>query len=225
MKLGSLDNNVAMVVFAIGISYSRAYNKNYRPSHERFSKKYSIPLIVIEHEIASSKKHPSWQKLMVFSHPKLAGFDKVLIVDADIFITRHANNLLSVTSKALWAAVHNNAYHLPSYEKTDPELYINCPPENRPSFVLNCGMFVIDRSYKSTIESIFKDYPEQNCYEQGPLSYCLINDERGMILEPEFNTIVQAYIKSRGSTLRSIIDMYLQRLADIISAVLCRHMG
>ncbi len=214
-------NDQAIVVFTIGKKYYEEFNKTFRSSIERFAKKIGRELIIVEDYIFPSTKHPSWQKLVMFSHPKIAKYDKVLMVDADIFITNHAKDIFSVVGDRPWAAAKNNAYDIPRLKISDVTLYKNCPPDNRPEFVVNCGMFMVSKSYQADMERIFQEYDEQICYEQGPFSYFLLNDKKGIVLSSEFNTIAHSYIEKYGKSLFSILSMYEQ--ASFIHYTASKH--
>jgi hypothetical protein len=204
------DQRTAIVTFATGEAYLRQFTTTFRPSVERYARSVGKPFVVITKLIRETPKHPSWQKLLIFQESSVREFDRILIVDGDIFITKHARNIFEEIGDAPWAAVQNNPYNLPTLAKTDMNLYENCPQENRPSFVVNGGMFLITREYRSALENIFETQPEQTCYEQGPLSYYLLNEGKGRILSPEFNTIVHSYIEKYGHSLSSILAMYDQ---------------
>lgn len=198
-----------MLVMAIGEKFLSYYNKKFRESHERFAQKIGRKLVVISEFIESFPgKYPAWQRLLMFRHPEIAKYDKVLVVDADIYITKHARNPLEVCGDKPWGVVKNNPYNLPSLEKTDLELYNFCPKENRPSFQLNLGMYVISKVYQPIWERLFYESPEQPCYENGPLSYFLLNEGKGMILPAEFNTMVTPYREAFGYGLSAILKMY-----------------
>ncbi len=202
------EGNQAIVVFAIGDKYFKEFSRTFRPSFERYARKISIPLIISEKQLQETTKHPSWQKLLVFKHPTVSQCEKIMIIDGDMYITKHAQNIFSVCANVSWAACRNNAYNLSDLAKSDLDLYRFCSSTNRPNFVVNCGMFIISHFYKDSIEKIFKEQKEQTCYEQGPLSYFLINQPGGKILPPEFNTIVSSYVDNYGCSLSSILKMY-----------------
>jgi hypothetical protein len=206
---GGSGTKEVILVMAIGEKYLNFYNNNFRESHERFAKKINRELVVLSEFIESFPgKYPAWQRLLMFRHPKIAPYDKVLMIDADIYITRHARNPFEVCGDKPWGVVHNNPYNLASLAKSDLELYAFCPKENRPNYQLNLGMYVISKQYQPVWERLFYESPEQPCYENGPLSYFLINEGKGMILPPEFNTLTSPYREAFGNGLSTVIKMY-----------------
>ena len=205
------NRDTAIVCIATGEKYLSHYEKYFKESQERFAFEQCLPLIVISDNIEKSTKHPSWQKLLMFKSPILKNFNRVILLDGDIYIKDHSENPINLTPSNHWGLVKNNTFELPSYAKTDPTLYNNCPQINRPTFVLNCGFFIVNRETHSKImEYVFNDYTEQICYEQGPLSYYLITEFEGTILPWKFNSIVPAYMEKFGYSMSSVISLYDQ---------------
>jgi hypothetical protein len=64
----------------------RDYHRHYcREAWEAYCTRHGIDLFVFEETIDASRP-PAWQKLLVFSDPRLAGYDAVCFLDADIAI-------------------------------------------------------------------------------------------------------------------------------------------
>jgi hypothetical protein len=204
----SRNKNTAIVTFVVGKKYLESFNETFGPSIRQYAKKIGREFVSVSDFIVPTSKHPSWQKLMIFKSELLSGYDRVLIVDGDIYITRHAKDIFEVIGERPWGIVKNNPYDLASFAKSDLTLYKYCPLENRPDFVVNGGMFMISREYQHGLEKIFHTQEEQVCYEQGPLSYFLLNDARGVVLPPLFNTVVSSYIEAYGCGLSVVLRMY-----------------
>lgn len=199
---------LAIVTMAIGDKYLRFYDKTFRKSQERYAKGLGIDFKVVTDMVVPSPKHPSWQKLLLFTLPDFSDRQSLLFMDADIYVTRHARDIFKAVGNRPWGIAKNNAYDLASLSITDQQLYLRCPASNRPSFVVNCGMFVVTPSYRDRFKSIFQSNEEQPCYEQGPLSYFFLNENKGLVLDSEFNTIVISYLEAHGRGLSSVLQMY-----------------
>lgn len=200
----------AIVTFASDKEYLENFNKTFRPSVERYAQKIEKDLIIVTAYIRPSPRRAFWQRLVMFSHPEVSKYDKVLMIDADIYITKHAKNVFDAVGMYPWGIAKNNAYDLPKYATGDLKYYDDCPTENRPTFAGNGGMYVISRSYKDELEKIYDEYhlKESRGYEVGPLCYFLFNEGKGIILPPEFNTLVLAYMEKYGHSLSSVMRMY-----------------
>lgn len=197
-------NNIkkeAIVTICIGEQYKKFYNKYFRPSHERFAKKIGVDLIVIDDHIDKSMfgkgRHPAWQKLLIFNSPLTQQYERLCWIDADIFITKHSENPFKKVGNGQWGAAKNNPYQFDDLAKSDLLLYEQCPKINRPNYLLNTGFFIVDKKeHQPVLESIYKNNSEQPCYENGPLSYTLLNTPNGKELESSFNCLQTNYFRA-----------------------------
>ena len=202
------NSKSALVTIVIGKKYLDFYNRNFRKSHESFAKKIGVPLIVISDYIDKSEfglnRHPAWQKLKIFDSKQTENYDRLCWIDADIYVTRNSKNPFEHLSSKCCAAVRNNIYDIEDYRKSDLNLYEECPRDNRPDYLLNTGFFIVSRQdHSSMLEHIYNSYSEQPCYENGPLSYHLINS-RAVELDKEFNHLVPMYKQVHGTSLKSL---------------------
>jgi hypothetical protein len=203
----------AVVTLAIGEKYLAEFNRRFRPYFERYADRIGAELVVIDGFIEKSDKRAPWQKLLLFDHPDVRKYDRAMFMDGDIYITRHASNPFDVCGDKPWAICDDNPYDLPWLWEADKELYRYCPPENRPSRMLNSGVYIVDKSIKPLLEHVYRDYPEQHCCDNGPLSYHLLNDTdadgqlRGVVLSSEYNRVVATYRNAFGKGLSVILRM------------------
>lgn len=202
--------NRAIILFAVGKEYLNNFNRTFRPSVEQYAQKINTTTVIVDQIIKPSSSQIYWQRFLMFSHPEVAKYKKVLMIDSDIYITKHAKDIFDAIRESPWGATKNNAYDLPKLAGTDLLCFESCPVENRPKFLLNGGVYVISQSYKKDLERLYEQYSikEHRGYDMGPLSYFLLNEKRGIILPPEFNTIVLSYIEKYGCALSSILKMY-----------------
>lgn len=89
---------IAVCVFAIGGEYKQFYERYFKPSHERYCKKYGYDLLVLDKYIdTQTERHLSdyltYQKILVANYPSVQDYDYVLILDADIYILQTAGPL------------------------------------------------------------------------------------------------------------------------------------
>jgi hypothetical protein len=195
---------------AIGKKYLDNFNKEFRQSFETFAKKFNLEFVVVDEFIEPSDKRAPWQKLLIFSHPRIAPYEKVMFMDADIYITAHARNPFQVLGSKPWGIIDNNPYNLEFLSRTEPQLYQHCPKENRPDRMMNSGVYIVSKENKSMMEMIYKTQPEQQCCDNGPLSYYLLTDGKGMLLPAEFNTVVFCFRSAYGWGLSKILKMYTE---------------
>jgi hypothetical protein len=191
----------ALVTICIGEQYKKFYDKYFRPSQERFAKKIGVDLFVIDDYIDKSMfgkdRHPAWQKLLIFKSPLTQKYERLCWIDADIFITKHSKNPFNIVGDGQWGAAINNPYQFDDLAKTDLVLYEQCPKPNRPDYLLNTGVFIVGKKeHGPLLESIYKNNSEQICYENGPLSYTLLNTPNGKELESSFNCAESNYFRA-----------------------------
>ena len=200
-----------LVCVAIGHKFRQSYERDFKESHERFAYDLRRPLVVIGDFIQKVDKRPTWQKLVMFKTPILAKVDRVMLLDADIYVKDTGESPLDFVPEGQWGLAPNNAFDLPTLAVTDLTLYAQCPPENRPSFVMNCGFFIVSqKAHRKVMEYVFESYGEQICDEQGPFNYHLINEYKGVVLPFRFNNIVGSYMEKYGYSMTTVMNMYAQ---------------
>lgn len=205
------EKSDAIVTTVMGEKFSKFYDKFFKESQIKFSDKIKTDFVVIDKVIEESKKHshPSWQKLLMFRNKNIYDYKRVLFIDADVYVTKHAKNPFEgIGDEIIWSMAKNNPYNLSDYAKTDLELYAYCPKNNRPDYMLNAGVFIIKKTHSQIMENIFYEYEEQPCYDNGPFSYHLLNTPNGTILPTEFNVLILCYFKAFGQGLSSVIKVY-----------------
>lgn len=205
----------AVVTIVLGTTYGCLYNRYFKASHERFARSIGADLIIIRDYIVPTTKHPSWQKMVMFRHEAVQKYDRVLFVDADIYIQRDAKNPFDMVPRGQWGMVKNNEYDIPAIAESDLTLYSHCPTQpSHPSFVLNGGFFVAEKAvHQKVFEYIFDHYPEEDCYEQGPLSYHFLTGFSGTtflgtILPGNYNGVLAAYRQKYGRGLSVIVRFF-----------------
>ena len=213
ITLGSKDDrksSIAIVTVAIGDKYLKKYDAMFRQSFLRYGKAVGADLFVVDDYIIPSDKRGWWQKLVPFEDSRIAEYEKVVVIDYDIYITKHAKNVFSAVGEKPWGICKSNPYDLAKNAIEDQYYFASCPEENRPPFAANGGMIVMSRSYKDALKKVYEQYSdiEARDMEAGPLFYFLYNDGKGMILDEEFNTPVALYVTKYGCSLSSVLRMY-----------------
>ena len=197
----------AIVVLVVGEKYIQEYNLTFRASHERFSKKINIPLVVIQRYIDASAeglRHPAWQKLLIFEAIETKDYDILCWIDADIYITPHAKNPFDYSKDDHWVMVKNDLRGMEYYLEGDLKKLQFCPEVNRPGYLYNTGFFIVSRKQHSVIlKQVYENYNLQyfnfsNSFEQAPLSYHLFNKQPGKELGFQFNAQVLSHLTRKG---------------------------
>jgi len=92
---GKRDYKCLFVVFVIGERYINNFNILYRKSLEAYCKKYNYDLIVRETFISKNseemdKKKFFWERLLIPNEYRNEGYDFVVSIDSDIYISSNA---------------------------------------------------------------------------------------------------------------------------------------
>ncbi len=201
-----------VVTTVTGEKFTKFYERLFKDSQVNYVKRLGLNFVFIRDIIEKSQRHNhiSWQKMLMFRHPEIAPYKRVLFIDADIYVTRHARDPFQVLGDKIWAEADNNPYKVPYLTENDPKLYDFCPKENRPEIMLNGGVLLVTRDMIPVMEKVFYEYDEQPCYDNGPMAYHLLNTPGGMVLPSEFNTLVVPYRMAYGRGLSVILKMYAE---------------
>ena len=208
-----MNDRKAIVTFATGRKYLLDFDRTFRPSLERYARSTGHDLVIIPELIRPTDKPRFWfwQKFLVWEHPVVKQYGRITLMDADIFVTRHAKDVFAAVGDLGWGMVVANPYNDPVNAVTDLRYYDDCPAANRPPVAGNVGVTVISRKYEPDLLTLYDQYAgkEARGYETGPLCYLLFNDEKnGVYLDAEFNVPVTLYIRKHGHSLSSILRMY-----------------
>lgn len=204
------NKSIAIVTVAIGDKYLKKYNNMFRKTFERYAKAVGADLILVDDFIIPSNRRGWWQKLVPFEDPRIGHYNKIAVIDYDIYITKHAKNVFTVVGNKPWGICKSNPYDLPENAVSDLYYFNDCPKENRPPFAANGGMFVMSKLYRSALKEVYDTYSEIEArdMEAGPLFYFLYNDAKGLILDHEFNTPVALYVQKYGCSLSAVLRLY-----------------
>lgn len=122
--------------------------KQVYPSWERFAAKYDLEIIVIRRPIIP--EHAYWDRWLCFEQPELDGFDEILWLDNDVYITDNARNPfdfwkgegvagVSESAQAGWSRQFVRDYY--------PGFMIELGPDEQDFEVYNLGVALFNRRH------------------------------------------------------------------------------
>lgn len=176
----------AIVTIVTGDAYTHVWRTKALPSWERYAQRHGYEIIVFDQPLDDSPKaqerSPSWQKLLVLGHPRVAPFERVLWLDADVIVNDAVapcpveqtppQYIGAVRDQAL--ASHpplahvltriNNSFHGTAAELTR-YLFENNGLSVAGDYLLNGGVLVLSPQHRELLEHVY------HTYQQGPLSY------------------------------------------------------
>lgn len=204
----------AIVTLAVGEAFASLWQSKARPSWERYAARHGYELIVLEEPLDTSplgQRPMSWQKLLALSHPRVAGFERVLWIDGDVIINDAsapcavsqtppdrvgAVQDLALLSHPSLAEPFERANHWNGTNATlAQEIYRRNGLAAPAPFILNCGVLVLSRSHRELLEQVYRAAPQgpYSYYEQVGLSHALLS--RGLYhpISPRFNALWLEY--------------------------------
>ena len=88
----------AIVTLAIGSVYLDRFEQLCRKNWTGYAERHGFDLFVIQEPLDESERarsrSPAWQKCLVLGAPDLAGYERVVWVDSDIFLNPAAPSIL-----------------------------------------------------------------------------------------------------------------------------------
>lgn len=189
-KVELMFMSAALVTFAIGERYQRLFSRYCLHSWKAYCERYGYDLVVIESPIQPIPGRSfAWQKLLLFDHPEVRKYDRIVFADSDIIISKNAPPILenlpvgkvgyvrapeNIGSEHLWY----DHFRLPHY----------------PSIV-QTGVLCLEQCHQAILHRAL-DYPESEMYEMPALSCEIMKSGLGYRLDDRFNAVVGTLLAS-----------------------------
>lgn len=205
-------SKLAITTLTIGETYSQIWNEYFREDWETYAQRHGYDLVVFDTPLCEDphNRPPHWQKLLICTHPSLAGYDRVAWVDSDIGIQPEKAPCLfeNVPPEKVGIALHGELQD-PLYKEIAMERWISTfsklhgkdfssfwddyfkradlPLPGEPRY--NTGVLALSpRHHGKLLESVFEKYTKGAFdHEQTFLNYELI--QAGLVheIDPRFN--------------------------------------
>lgn len=206
----------AIVTVCIGEQSRKMLNGTFVHSWELYAKKHNMDIVRINEPIdAEDKRHPAWQKLLFWEHPSMAGYDRAVYVDHDVFMNPSAPSPIDHTEPGTVGAVTwAGSYHrdkvildtvfIPIWRCNNAKWVKDLKPESFADLQeaagyghndewLNSGVMVWDREHKDLMRHIYETglSNERSSSEQSAITHHLCVENKDMIthLDRRFNAI------------------------------------
>lgn len=188
--------NNAMCVVNIGLDNIAKLSI---PFFRRYCNKYNIDLIIITEKkiTVNNDLNPVYEKLQAFDI--LEEYDRIAIVDLDIFITHNAPNIFNAVPIGFVGGVYEDVAYINinrfdkmrlDDRKTNMEAYIG----NKWTYgYINCGVLVVDRHNRDLVryDNIYEDSKNSGKFmEQNILNARLVMENiKKISIDPKYNYI------------------------------------
>ena len=207
----------ALVTMAIGDDYKSMWEAYYKPSILPYAERHGYELIVVDDYIdagpSGRARTPHWQKLLILERPDIARFERVVWIDADIFINfRHAPCIVEACGPAAGIGLvgHNATYATPELwdnrwhrahmkgsgifargrGPTPAERYAEAGLSGDVDDMVNTGVMVLDPArHAGFLRQVYDECTENqySAMEQMALSHRIFKAGLYHPLDPRFN--------------------------------------
>jgi len=171
---------VCFGIICIGTKYLQEFNEFFRPSVESYCNKYGYSLKVFDTFLDSTNKHPcliSFQKALIPTQDCMKEYDLVVILDADIYINKHAPPIHTLELNGKIGMV-NELSQIPH----DKREFLKIEPPNiyygRNGFVisddiyLNSGLIICNpKTHGPILKTIYDKYSGGASLSASPFHY------------------------------------------------------
>lgn len=227
-----MSSKVLIVTIALGEKYIAQYNNTFRESQEAYARKngYDFKVVTDFLETELSGRHTgtiSFQKILVGNEPWSQQYDKIVYLDADVFVNIDAPPIHSIDTGDKIGMV--NEYYQPSYEErlaiqkrkgweANPTEYYKLASEEfvlDTDKVLNTGVFIIQpRIHKDFLYGIYAkhvanaiDHPRKFHFEQSAIGYEIQKHNMYHLLDNKWNAIWVINLLAEGKP-KSMYEFY-----------------
>lgn len=135
------------------------------PSWKSYSARHNLPIVIIEKSITGGK-HPYWDRWLTVSRgePEVRGYDQLLLLDNDVFITKQAPDIFAHAGSGEIAAAAESVQQkwkpnfIPRYYRSfHVEMDPRCP---QPDTVVNFGVTVVSKEMGPVINDLYQKWQE-----------------------------------------------------------------
>ena len=124
----------AIVTLAVGADYAERFERHCRANWSAYARRHGFDLVVITEPLDTSERaqsrSPAWQKCLVLGAPQLAGYERVVWVDADVCINPAAPSILEGVPPERVGAIDEHRFPSPEARQVILDAIIAAAPEH-----------------------------------------------------------------------------------------------
>lgn len=217
-----MSERTAIVTLAIGDAFAKRWKKLCEPNWKTYADRHGYDVVCLTEPLDTSERagsrSPSWQKLLVGTHPFTRDYDRLVWMDADVLINPLApamtegvpidrvgavdeystptRELYLQTIQKLYA--HWEATHQEYVNNPTPQDYYaawELPPTH--DAVVQAGVMVFSPDHHNLLfERVYRTYEERGRafnFEMRPLSWELLEADCVTWIDPRFNYVFGIY--------------------------------
>jgi len=211
----------AIVTLAIGSAYSDRFEQLCRRNWTGYAERHGFDLFVIQEPLDQSerarRRSPAWQKCLILSVPDLAGYERVIWVDSDIFLNPAAPSIVEGVPLESFGVTDEHRFPTPELRRTIlREIIANAPAEgdfnshywrawldpgswhaawklpSGQAHIVQTGVMVLSpKHHREILEHVYHAYEDRGLnYEMRPLSHEIQAHGLQHWIDPRFNALV-----------------------------------
>ena len=123
----------ALVTLAIGPGYRDRFEKFCRKGWTAYAQRHGFDIVVIDTPLDDSARararSPAWQKCLVLGSPQLAGYERVVWIDSDIYINPAAPSIIEGVAPERIGAMDEHSFPTPEARQAVLRSNIASAPE------------------------------------------------------------------------------------------------
>lgn len=235
----------AIVSLVIGEEYQSFWDRHCKDNWEQYADRHDYDIVLINEPIRDDSRTPHWQKLLIFDHPEVQEYDRVVWIDSDIVINyNNSPCIFSEVEDGTIGIVSMNE-QLPRQEDMDnalyrsqkrnrreevrknaplnfPEQYAKAGLDDDVEELCNTGVIVMEPSHKNILERTYKNHEATptSSKENLPLSYEIFKNGDVTRLDTRFNKIFDmAVIQHYPFLKQKEASFSTQTLAFIVNTI------
>jgi hypothetical protein len=231
----------AIVTLAIGSAYSDRFEQLCRGNWTAYAERHGFDLFVIQEPLDRSERargrSPAWQKCLVLGVPEIAGYERAVWVDSDIFLNPLAPSILEGVPIETIGVTDEHRFPAPEMRRTIlRDIIAHAPADgefdarywqawldpgcwhaawNLPSgqaHIVQTGVMVLSpQHHREILEHVYHAYEDRGLnYEMRPLSHEIQAHGLQHWIDPRFNALVWWMFLERsmgGAEIRTQDDM------------------
>lgn len=217
-----MSAGTAIVTLAIGERHGRLWKQLCEANWSRYARRHGYDVICVDepldHSERARRRSPAWQKCLILDHPDVAGYERVVWVDADVLISPRAPAIAAQVPVEKVGAVDeyaspNREAHADTLAKlyrhweatgtgfirneTARDYYAVWGLAAEFDAVVQTGVMVLSPAHhRQLLVDTYRTYEDRGPgwnYEMRPLSYELLRAGCVTWLDPRFNRLWSAH--------------------------------
>jgi hypothetical protein len=211
----------AVVTLAIGPGYSERFDRLCRANWSAYAERHGFDLVVFQEPLDTSerarKRSPAWQKCLILGAAGMAGYERVVWIDSDIYLNPAAPSILEGVPPECIGVIDEHAYPSTDLRQTILRGIIAAAPQTSgvggkaywegwrdasawhaavglpggQAHIVQTGVMVLSRNHREILEHVYHTYEDGGCnYEMRFLSHNILSRGLQHWIDPRFNALV-----------------------------------